>query len=84
MPEGYKETAKTLSALIMAQSGQKEAFEEKIKQDKETFDLEMAEKKALWEKKQALLEFENNERKQQLEKSRKRYPSGKFVLRYNF
>ena len=67
-----KETAHTLSALLLLQKEQTEKFELKIKAEQEQFAKDMEDKKITWNKKQADLETSYTELKEKLEKQRKR------------
>lgn len=67
-----KETAHSLSALMLLQKEETEKFELKMKETREQFAKEMEEKKALWDKKQADLEMTYADTKEKLEKQRKR------------
>lgn len=67
-----KETAHSLSALMLVQKEETEKFELKMQETREQFSKEMEEKKALWEKKQTDLETSYAEAKEKLEKQRKR------------
>jgi hypothetical protein len=67
-----KETAHTLSALMLLQKEETEKFELKMKEDRAQFEKEMDEKKTLWSKKQVDLELNYTELKEKLEKQHKR------------
>lgn len=67
-----KETAHSLSALMLIQKEETEKFDLKMKETQERFAKEMEEKKALWDKKQTDLEMTYVDTKEKLEKQRKR------------
>jgi len=67
-----KETAHTLSALMVIHKEETEKFELKIKEEKTEFERELEAKKSLWDKKQAELEAYYDELKEKLEKQHKR------------
>jgi hypothetical protein len=66
------ETAKTLSALILAQQEENDSFEQKMAEETEKFDQEMAQKTAAWKQQQDALTTNYKELKEQLEKMHKR------------
>lgn len=66
-----KETAHSLSALMLMQKEQTEEFDARIKEEQEQFVKEMEDKKTLWDKKQAELEMTYAERQKKLEKQHK-------------
>lgn len=67
-----KETAHSLSALMLLQKEETQKFELKMQETREQFLKEMEDKKTLWEKKQADLEMSYADIKEKLEKQRKR------------
>ncbi len=67
-----KETANTLAALIQAQAEEKEVFEQESTAKRQRFDAEMSESQAIWQKQLTELETTYKERKDSLEKQRKR------------
>lgn len=67
-----KETANTLAALIQAQAEEKETFEQEKVLKQQQFDQDMNEAKAAWKKQLTTLEIEAKDRKEFLEKERKR------------
>lgn len=67
-----KETAHTLSALLLANKEETAKFSLKIKEERELFEKEMEDKKILWNKKQIYLETGYAELKEKLEKQHKR------------
>lgn len=66
------ETANTLSALLQAQSEQKERFELEMQQIKQNFQQEMASEKSHWQQQRTILEQDYKEQKDILAKTRKR------------
>lgn len=66
------ESAKTLSALILAQQHQKEVFEKEMEEEKAAFEQEMNEKRNTWKNQQETTIAEYKELKENLEKARKR------------
>lgn len=67
-----KETAHSLSALMLIQKEETAKFELRMQETREQLSKEMEDKKALWEKKQADLEMNYAETKEKLEKQHKR------------
>lgn len=67
-----KETAHTLSALMLIHKEETEKFELKIKEERAEFEREIEERKGFWGKKQAILEADYAELKEKLEKQHKR------------
>lgn len=65
------ETANTLSALLQAQSEQKERFELEMQQIKQNFQQEMASEKSHWQQQRTILEQDYKEQKDILAKTRK-------------
>ena len=66
------ETANTLAALIQAQAEEKEAFEQESTAKRQNFDEGMKENQAICQKQLTELETTYKERKDSLEKQRKR------------
>lgn len=66
------DTAKTLSALILAQQEKKENFEQQMMEEQERFEQEMEQKKEQCKHQQETLASEYKEVKEQLEKAHKR------------
>ena len=67
-----KETAHSLSALMLIQKEEAEKFDLKMKEERDQFEKEMQDKKVLWDKKQSDLEISYADRQEKLEKQRKR------------
>ncbi len=67
-----KETANTLAALIQSQAEEKEAFEKESTLKLQKFSEEMKENQATWQKQLAELESNYKDRKDLLEKQKKR------------
>src|SRR3990167_4976935 len=67
-----KETAHSLSALLLIQKEETEKFDLQMKETRDQFAKEMEDKKALWDKKEADLEMSYADIKEKLEKQHKR------------
>ena len=67
-----KETAHSLSALLQTQGEQKEAFELEMAQSKEAFEAQMKQSKASWSEQEAQLVQRYKEQEEALKKARSR------------